>query len=33
MYVMFDLNFGGMELVKSGLRLHGAVENHTYIEN
>ena len=22
-----------MELVKSGLRLHGVVENHTYIEN
>ena len=33
MYVMFELNFPGMKLVKSELRLHGVVENHTYIEN
>ena len=33
MYVMFDLNFPGMKLLKSELRLHGVVENHTYIEN
>ena len=33
MYVMFDLNFPGMKLVKSELRLHGVVENHSYIEN
>ena len=33
MYVMFDLNFAGMKLLKSELRLHGVVENHTYIEN
>ena len=34
MYVMFDLNFCGMKLVKkSALRLHRVVENHTYIEN
>ena len=33
MYVMFDLNFPGMKLVRSELRLHGVVENHTYIEN
>ena len=30
---MFDLNFAGMKLVESELRLHGVVENHTYIEN
>ena len=30
---MFDLNFPGMKLLKSELRLHGVVENHTYIEN
>ena len=28
---MFDLNFPGMKLVKSELKLHGVVENHTYI--
>ena len=33
MYVMFDLNFPSMKLVKSELRSHGVVENHTYIEN
>ena len=33
MYVMFDLNFPGMKLVKSELRLYGVVENHTYVEN
>ena len=33
MYVMFDLNFPGMKLVKSELMLHGVVECHTYIEN
>ena len=33
MYVMFDLNFPGMKLVKSELRLHGVVENLTFIEN
>ena len=33
MYAMFDLNFPGMKLVKSELKLHGVVENHTYIEN
>ena len=33
MYVMLDLNFPGMKLVKSELRLHGVVENHTYIED
>ena len=32
-YVMLDLNFPGMKLVKSELRLHDVVENHTYIEN
>ena len=30
---MFDINFPGMKLVKSELRLRGVVENHTYIEN
>ena len=33
MYVMFDLNFLGMKLVNSKLRLHGVAENHTYSEN
>ena len=33
MYVMFDSNFPVMRLVKSELRLHEVVENHTYIEN
>ena len=33
MYAMFDLNFLGMKLVRSELRLHGVVESHTYIEN
>ena len=33
MYLIFDLNFPGMKLVKSELRLHGVVENHTFIEN
>ena len=28
---MFDLNFSGMKLGKSELRLHVVVENHTYI--
>ena len=33
MYVIFDINVPGMELVKNELRLHGVVENHTHIEN
>ena len=33
MYVMFHLNFPGMKLVKSELRLNEVEENHTYIEN
>ena len=33
MYVMFDLNFPVMKLVKSELRPHGVIQNHTYVEN
>ena len=33
MYVIVGLNFPGMKLVKSKLRLHGVVENHISIEN